>query len=394
VRRAGGGRRLATGCAVAGVALLAGVGGGAPGRPVASAGPHGLSLETTIASPRPFFPQLSGQGPALSGDHVVWTATTGPGQAGSAANRLYAYDLAARRLSVAVRSRYGALGFIGSYALIGTKLAYVDTGFLGPTAGPSLAPGWSTSTPAPAAGTFVWQVSIVDLHSGRTHTIAAAPRTARSSIAPQISFDGTKVLMLETVDLSGARHDSMALLYTLAQHRWQLLQRARNVLFADPALAHNTALWTRITYGVQVSSHLIAYNLARLSVRHVPVGDVSQVAASGDLVVWKSGMTGVGGHIGLYSLQRNRVLATDLAHSNRAIFPSIDGRIVAWTYADGSRVQVYRLSSRRVSFTTPVVLHRIYGLTAVSGHAASWTYTVLATGKRGARGYVVVRRIR
>jgi hypothetical protein len=391
---AGGGRRLATGCAVVGVALLAGVGGGAPGRPVASAGPHGLPLEMTIASPRPFFPQLSGQGPALSGDHVVWTATTGPGQAGSAANRIYAFDLAARRLSVAVRSRYGALGFIGSYALVGTRLAYVDTGFLGPTAGPSLAPGWSTSTAAPAAGTFVWQVSIVDLHSGRTQPIAASPRTARSSIAPQISFDGTRVLMLETVDLSSARHDSMALLYTLAQHRWQLLQRARNVLFADPALAHDTALWTRITYGVHVSSHLLAYNLARPSVRQVPVGDVSQVAANGDLVVWKSGMTGVGGHIGLYSLRRNRVLATDLAHSNRAIFPSIDGRLVAWTYADGSRVQVYSLSSRRVIFTTPVVLHRIYGLTAVSSHVASWTYTALAHGKGGARGYVVVRQMR
>ena len=387
--RLGRGRRLATGCAVAGVALLAGVGGGAPwgGRPVASAGPRGIPLETTIASPRPFFLQLSGQGPALSGGRVVWTATTGPGQAGSAANRIYAYDLDARRLSVAVRSRYGALGFIGSYALVGTTLAYVDTGFLGPTAGPS-------SAPAPSAGTFVWQVSIVDLHTGRTQTIAASPRTAGSSIAPQISFDGTRVLMLETVDLSSARHDSMALLYTLAQHRWQLLQRARNVLFADPALARNTALWTRITYGVHVSSHLIAYNLARPSVRNVPVGDVSQVAASGDLVVWKSGMTGVGGHIGLYSLRRNRVLATDLAHSNRAIFPSIDGRLVAWTYADGSRVQVYSLSSRHVIFTTPVVLHRIYGLTAVSGHAASWAYTVLAMGKGGARGYVVVRQIR
>ena len=105
-------------------------------------------------------------------------------------------------------------------------------------------------------------------------------------------------------------------------------------------------------------------------------------------------MSGVGGHIGLYSLRRNRVLATDLAHSNRAIFPSIDGRLVAWTYADGSRVQVYSLSSRRVIFTTPMVLHRIYGLTAVSGHAASWTYTVLAMGKDGARGYVVVRQTR
>jgi hypothetical protein len=317
--------------------------------------------------------QLSGQEPALSGDRVVWTATTGPGQAGAEANRIYAYDLDARRLSVAVHSRYGAMGFIGSYALVGTRLAYVDTGFLGRT--------------------FVWQVSIVDLRSGHTQTIAASPRTARSSIAPQISFDGTRLLMLETVDLSGARHDSMALLYTPAQHRWQLLQWARNVLFADPALAHNTALWTRMTYGVHVSSHLIAYNLVRQSVRHVPVGDVSQVAASGDLVVWKGGMAGVGGHIGLYSLGRNRILATDLAHSDRAIFPSIDGRTVAWTYGDGSRVQVYSLSFGRVIFTTPVVPHRIYGLTAVSGYATSWTYTVLATGKGGARGYVVVRQI-
>jgi hypothetical protein len=202
------------------------------------------------------------------------------------------------------------------------------------------------------------------------------------------------VLMLETIDLAGARHASRAILYTPAQHRRQVLQQARNVLFADPALARHTALWARITYGVHVSSHLMAYNLMRHASRNVPVGNVSQVAASGDLVVWKSGMSGVGGHIGLYSLARHRVLATDLAHNDRAIFPSIDGRIVAWTYGDGSRVQVYSLSSNRVLFSTPVVPHRIYGLTALSGRAASWTYTVLATGKGGARGYVVVRQIR
>jgi hypothetical protein len=55
---------------------------------------------------------------------------------------------------------------------------------------------------------------------------------------------------------------------------------------------------------------------------------------------------------------------------------------------------VYSLSSRRVIFTTAVVLHRIYGLTAVAGHTASWTYTVLAMRKGGARGYVVVRQTR
>ena len=375
--RRGGGVAAGVG-AVAGVALLAGV-GGAPtpwvGRALASAEPRDGPLETTVASPRPFFMQLSGQGPALSGDRVVWMATTRLGQAGlEGGSYLIAYDLDERRLSVAVRSRYGAMGFIGSYALVGTKLAYVDTAFLGRT--------------------FVWQVSLVDLHSGRTQTIAASPRTARSSIAPQISFDGTRVLMLETIDLAGARHASRAILYTPAQHRRQVLQQERNVLFADPALARNTALWARITYGVHVSSHLMAYNLLRHASRNVPVGDVSQVAASGDLVVWKSGMSGAGGHIGLYSLVRHRVLATDLAHNDRAIFPSIDGRIVAWTYSDGSRVQVYSLSSNRVLFSTPVVPHRIYGLTALSGRAASWTYTVLATGKGGARGYVVVRQIR
>src|SRR5207248_3511965 len=142
----------------------------------------------------------------------------------------------ARRLSVAVRSHYGAAGFIGGYALVGTRLAYVDTGFLGRT--------------------FVWRVSIVDLHTGRAQTIATSPRAATSSIAPQISFDGANLLLLETIDLSGARHDSLAVLYTPAQHRQRLLQRARNVLFADPALARHTALWTRITYVVHASSHL------------------------------------------------------------------------------------------------------------------------------------------
>src|SRR5205823_1590347 len=110
--------------------------------------------------PRPFFMQRSGQGPALSGDRVVWMATTQPGQAGLEANRLYAYDLDERRLSVAVRSHYGAMGFIGSYALVGTRLAYVDTAFLGRT--------------------FVWRVAIVDLHSGRAQTIATSPRAAGS----------------------------------------------------------------------------------------------------------------------------------------------------------------------------------------------------------------------
>ena len=106
----------------------------------ASAEPRDIPLQTTVASPWPFFMQLSGQGPALSGDRVVWTATSGQRQAGAEANRIYTYDLDDRRLNVAVRSHFGALGFIGSYALVGAKLAYVDTGFLGPTAGPSSAP--------------------------------------------------------------------------------------------------------------------------------------------------------------------------------------------------------------------------------------------------------------
>src|SRR5207248_2012919 len=209
------------------------------GRAMASAEPRDIPLQTTVASPWPFFMQLSGQGPALSGDRVVWTATSGQRQAGAEANRIYTYDLDDRRLNVAVRSHFGALGFIGSYALVGAKLAYVDTGFLGPTAGPSSAPsdpGRPTSTAASSAGTFVWQVSIVDLRTGRTQTIATSPRAAGSSIAPQISFDGTNLLMLETIDVSRTRHDSLAILYTLARHRRHLLQRARNVLFAAPAL--------------------------------------------------------------------------------------------------------------------------------------------------------------
>src|SRR5437763_14088797 len=84
VGRVGGGMLLATGywlLATGGVALLAGVAGGAPapwvGRAIASAEPRDLPLQTTITSPWPFFMQLSGQGPALSGDRVVWTATSG-----------------------------------------------------------------------------------------------------------------------------------------------------------------------------------------------------------------------------------------------------------------------------------------------------------------------------
>ena len=348
-----------------------------PLRVTASSAVRETPTDLAIASPRPMFMQLSGQGPALSGHRVVWTATDSQGQPGSEADLMYEYDLAKRLLTVPVRSHFGSVGFVGSYALVGDELAYVDTGFA-------------------EGGVIPWRLSLLNLRTGRGETIATSRNGAVSGIPPQISFDGTDLLMLQTVDLANGHHDSLAILFTFAsQMRRHVLQRVHDGLLGDPALGHNTALWTTIDFAPRASSHLTAYDLKQGSIRTISVGDVSQLSASGDYVVWKSGMTGTNGEIGLYSLARNRVVSTDLARSDNAIFPSIDGRLVAWTYGDGSRVQVYSLSSNRVIYNAPSARHRIYGLTSVSNHAVSWAYTVLATNRQGqARGYVVVHQVR
>jgi hypothetical protein len=215
-----------------------------------------------------------------------------------------------------------------------------------------------------------------------------------SSIPPQIAFDGKRLLMLYTVNTDATHHESIATLYTPAQHRVQVLERVRDLSFGDPALTRSAALWTVISFAGRASSRLTAYDLARHTRQTIPVGDVSQLSASGDLLVWKTGLSGVGGHIGLYSVARHRVLSANLAHSNTAIFPAVGGHLVTWTYGDGSRMQVYSLSSGRVIYTSPVARGRVYGLTSVSGHAVSWAYTVLATDRQMNRGYVVVRQVR
>ena len=104
-------------------------------------------------------------------------------------------------------------------------------------------------------------------------------------------------------------------------------------------------------------------------------------------------MSGVNGHIGLYSVQSNRVLVADVAHSNRAVYPATDGRLVAWTYDDGSRVQIYSLGSSRVIYSAPIVRNRFYGLTAMSDHSVAWAYTIIQTDAHRARGYIVVHEI-
>lgn len=338
--------------------------------------------EVTIASPRPDFVPVGGQGPSLSSGRVAWTATNGEGQTGSAIDRIYVYDLAHKRLGAPVRSHYGAAGFIGDYVLAGDTLAYVDTG---------VAPG----------RIYTWRVSVVDLRNDSTRVILTSPLGASSYVPPRIAFDGTRLLVLQSIDRTGAEPESMATLYTLGQTQPRILDRVSSpsASFADPTLAHNTALWTVQTFTPRASSKLMAYDLRRDALRALPVGDVSQLAASGDLVVWKTGAAGApGGHIGVYSVQRGRVLDKNLAHSNKAIYPSIGGQLVSWTYADGSRVQIYSLTAGRIIYNVPSVAHRIYGLSGVMGGSASssavsWVYTANATGKGPQRGYVVVRNM-
>ena len=78
-----------------------------------------VARDLLIASPRPFFMQLSGQGPAMSASRIVWTAINGQGQAGAQADRIYIYDLEHGAYSTPIYSQYGAAGFIGAYTLAG-----------------------------------------------------------------------------------------------------------------------------------------------------------------------------------------------------------------------------------------------------------------------------------
>jgi len=398
-RKNGVGRRGgAVAGAVAGVGgvavLLAGVYGLGPwrdssGRATAAGGarvsPRGAATEMTIASPRPYFVPLNGQGPALAAGRVVWTANNAQGQPGSAIDRIYLYDLARRRASTVVYSRYGAAGFIGGYALAGDRLAYVDTGV----------------TPSRI---FTWRVCVVDLRRGGTMVVETSPPGASSYIPPKIAFDGTRLLVLQSVNKGSGLPESVASLYTLPRHTPDVLARLSSATasFSDPVLARGAALWTTQSFGSHPSSRLTAYDLRRHTARAVPVGDVSELSANGDLVAWKSGMASMpGGRIGLYSVGSGRVLSADLAHGDAAIYPSVGGGLVSWTSVDFSRVQVYSLGAHRVVYNAPAVPHRIYGLSSVTpgattglptgGDGVAWVYTADASSKRAMRGYIAVR---
>lgn len=345
---------------------------GVPAHGAFASGAQVPAGEVTVASPRPDFMQLPGQGAVLSGQRVVWTATNGQGATGSEADRIYAYDLSTRHTSVVVRSRFGSKGFIGDYALVGDRLAYVDTTINN--------------------NVFTWRVAIADLRSGHTETVAASSRANHASIAPQIAYDGVHLLMLETVDAGTQERDGLAVLLTPAQHRQQVLQRVHNETLNDAALAHNVAAWTVQDFSQSgATSRLTAYDMGhhRLSVLHV--GNVTQVAGSGDRLAWLT----MGDHarIQIYSLSRHRVLVGDLAHGKAAVFPSLYGNLVSWTLNNGSSVQVYSLSAGRVIYSAPVVRHRIYGPTSASNRAVSWVYTVVPP-KGAQHGYVVIHPVR
>lgn len=388
-------------CVAGGAAALlvgmsgAGAGRGDAGRAAATARLRAAHIrqvgEVTIASPRPYFVPYSGQGPSLSAGRVAWTANSGQGATGSSIDRIYLYDLARRQLSTPVYSRYGVNGFIGDYALAGDELAYVDTGV----------------TPARI---FTWQVCIDDLRHRRSRVVVASPPGASSYIPPRIAFDGTHLLVLQTAILGSnaatATPENTVLLYTLSRpdQKPETLARIRQAAsLGDPALTRDIALWTTQVFGRHPSSRLTAYDMRR-RVRHaIPVGDVSEVAANGDYVVWKSGLASMpGGRIGLYSLQGERILSGDLAHGDKATFPSVGGDLVSWTSVDNLRVQVYSLAARRVVHDAAPVPRRVYGLSAVAGdtagapaagRAVSWVYTANVLGKGPQRGYVVVRPV-
>lgn len=353
---------------VATVATIVGV----PAHGVFASGARALTGEVTVASPRPDFMQLPGQGAVLSGQRVVWTATNGQGATGSEADRIYAYDLSTRRASVVVRSHFGSKGFIGDYALVGNRLAYVDTSINN--------------------NVFSWRVAIADLRSGRTQTVAASGRANHASIAPQIAYDGVHLLLLETVDVGTQERDGVAILLTPAQHRQQVLQRVQNDMLNDAALAHNVAAWTVQDFSQSgATSRLTVYDMGHHRLSVVPVGNVTQVAGSGDRLAWLT----MGNHarVQLYSLSRHRVLARDLAHGKAAVFPSLYGNLLSWTLNNGSSVQVYSLPAGRVIYSAPVVRHRIYGPTSASSRAVSWVYTMVPP-KGAQHGYVVVHPVR
>jgi hypothetical protein len=334
-----------------------------------------LLRDITIPSPRPFFMQLDGQGPAMSTSRVVWTAINGQGQAGTQADRLYIYDLEHGAYAASVISAYGTAGFMGTYSLSDARLAYVDTGLV-------------------AGGTLAWRVLVLDLHTGKSVTVTEAGPRDGSRVPPQIAFDGQRLLVLSTRDAGTNSHQSTATLYTVSTRTHQVLAQIADRLFGDPVLTAYAAAWTTIEYAPHLSSQLTIYDLTHHKLTYGAVGDVSQLAASGDLVVWKSGMSGVNGHIGVYALSSHRVLSANLAHSDHAIFPATNGHLVSWTYDDGSRVQIYSLGSQRVIYSTPVVNHRYYGLTSISDDAVAWSYTVLGDSKHPSKGYVAIHQVR
>jgi hypothetical protein len=319
--------------------------------------------------------QLDGQGPAMSSSRVVWTAINGQGQAGSQADRLYIYDLEHAAYAASVNSGYGSAGFIGAYDLSGAQLAYVDTGLV-------------------AGGSLTWRVLVLDLHTGKSVTVTEAGPRDGSRVPPQIAFDGQHLLVLSMRDTGTNSHQSVATLYTVGTREHQVLAQIADRLFGDPVLTPHAAAWTTIEYAPHLSSQLTIYDLTRHKLVYGSVGDVSQLAASGDLVVWKSGLSGVNGRIGVYALSSHRVLSTNLANSDHAIFPSTNGHLVAWTYDDGSRVQIYSLGSQRLIYSTPAVHHRYYGLTSIADDAVAWTYTALGDSKNPSKGYVEVHQVR
>lgn len=337
--------------------------------------------DVVIVSPRPFFVPLNGQGPSLSSTNVVWTATSGEGVNGSEDDRIFSADLKTKHVSVVVHSMYGANGIIGSYVLAGMFLAYVDTGFT-------------------AGGILPWRVDIVNLKTKHVSLAATLAPGVRARIPPQIAFDGTNLLILETADAPAsttmgapaARTRGAVVLYSNATHRSEVLTSTLDVLYGDPALAAGTALWTTTTYTPRLASVLTTYNLSRRLLAHLPVGIVSQTAASGDHVVWKTGLTGVPGRLQLYSLKKKRLLAANLSGVDTATFPDIDGSLVSWTDTQGQRIQIYSSDAGHIVYSTPMAPDHHYGLTAISAGHVVWVYTVapIRPGGPPPRGFVVV----
>ncbi len=340
------------------------------------------SSDTVITSPRPFFVPLNGQGPSLSSTHVVWTATNGEGVSGSEDDRIFAADLKTKHVDVVVHSVYGANGIIGSYVLAGMSLAYVDTGFT-------------------TGGILPWRVDIVDLKTKHVFMAATLAAGVRARIPPQIAYDGTHLLILETADAPAAasttrgavgRTRGTVVLYSTTTHQSKVLTSALDVLYGDPALATGTALWTTTIYTSRLTSALTTYDLARHVLGVLPVGIVSQTAAGGDSIVWKTGLTGVPGLLQFYSLKDRRLLSANLSGTDTGTFPEVNGSLVSWTDTQGQRIQIYSTAAGRIVYSASVAPDHHYGLTAIAAGRVVWVYTVAAIRPGGPppRGYVVV----